>query len=138
MNLLHTQTQNMESTLISHMKMLYQVAVGLTKNNADAEVLVRITAARALQNPALVEVPHPKGALLTLLRNVFLQEASETGAFGEIKDRAAYTEEPSARSYFTPPAGRLLPGFTLATKGQEISDSRWGIFADAGRECIGV
>ncbi len=138
MNRALIQRQNAENVLVGHMKMLYQVAIGLAKNNADAEVLVRITAARALEDPTLVEVQHPKGALLTLLRNVFVQQASETGALARIDERAPSSQEPNTPCCFMPGAWRLLPGFPPTKKTTEISDTRLGVFADTGRECIGV
>jgi hypothetical protein len=98
MNRAHIEKPDVASVLISHMDMLCQVAFGLTKNEADAEILVRNTAVRVLQSPALIEVPYPKGALLTLLRDVFVQKAFGTGVFTKNKEHAPNSEEPGTRS----------------------------------------
>ena len=97
MNRTTIEKQDAASVLISHIDMLCQVALGLTKNEADAEILVRNTAVRLLQAPGLIKVPYPKGALLALLRTVFVQKAFGTGVFSENKAHAPSSEEVSTR-----------------------------------------
>jgi hypothetical protein len=91
------QRQETTNLLISHLETLCKVAVGLTKNKTEAEYLVRKTAVRVFQNPDLVDVPYPKVALLTLLRDVFVQASLETPAFVKKAVRSSIQEESSTR-----------------------------------------